>query len=259
MLDKFTRCMIVVVSRPIPNRKGLLEMDTFTFGKEFSPQYPVSLVEQITEFLTNAIIEGRLIGGQRLVENELQRRFGISRAPIRESLRVLETNGLVTTVPRKGTFVRRVTKTDIEENFPIRAYLESLAARSAVPKMGRRDLESMEMALSRMVDAAKKNDFKSYFSHHTRYHDIFIQASHNDTLISILQNLRRQALWFRFSYLYHQENYEYALRVHQEILDLFHEKQDQDRLERLVRDHILIALDRFLAFLNSKSGEADDT
>jgi DNA-binding GntR family transcriptional regulator len=53
------------------------------FEKEFSPQYPISLVEQITEFLTNAIIEGQWESGQRLVENELQRKFGISRAPIR--------------------------------------------------------------------------------------------------------------------------------------------------------------------------------
>jgi DNA-binding GntR family transcriptional regulator len=87
--------------------------------EEFRPQYPVSLVEQITDFLTNAIIEGKLIGGQRLVENELQRTFGISRAPIRESFRILEKNGLLVNIHRKGTFVRKITQKDVEENFPI--------------------------------------------------------------------------------------------------------------------------------------------
>jgi DNA-binding GntR family transcriptional regulator len=70
----------------------------------FTPRYPVSFVEQITEFLTNAILEGRLQNGQRLGENELQRQFGISRAPIKESFRILEKNGLIVITPRKGTY-----------------------------------------------------------------------------------------------------------------------------------------------------------
>jgi DNA-binding GntR family transcriptional regulator len=103
--------------------------------KTFKPQFQVPLVNQLTEFLTNAIIEGNLKEGQRLVENELQRTFGISRAPIRESFRILEKNGLVNTIPRRGSFVRNVTQKDVEENFPIRAYLESLAARLAVQNL----------------------------------------------------------------------------------------------------------------------------
>lgn len=226
-------------------------MDSFNLEEEFSPQYSASLVEQITEFLTNAIIEGRLIGGQPLVENELQRRFGISRAPIRESFRILEKNGLVTAVPRKGTFVRKVARKDIEENFPIRASLESLAARLAIPNLTPEDTEEMGSSLLRMTEEARKNDFKSYLKYHSNFHDIFIHASKNDTLIEILENLRRQAIWFRFSYLYVQESFEYAIRVHREILDLF-VKKDADRLEALVKEHILIALDRFLQFLASK-------
>ena len=73
-------------------------MESFPIAKEFSPRYSVSLVEQITEFLTGAIVDGWLKGGQRLGENELQRKFGISRAPIRESFRILVKKGLVTTI-----------------------------------------------------------------------------------------------------------------------------------------------------------------
>jgi DNA-binding GntR family transcriptional regulator len=220
------------------------------FEKEFSPQYPISLVEQITEFLTSAIIEGGLAGEQRLVENELQRRFGISRAPIRESFRILEKNGLVNIIPRKGTFVRKITQKDVRENFPIRAYLEGLAARLATSNIELKDVKGMELALSRMTEEAKNNNFKSYFKHHNEHHEIFINASRNDTLIEIIENLRRQAVWFRFSYLWHQENFEYATRVHREILDLLI-KREADQVENLVKEHILIALDRFLEFLAS--------
>jgi DNA-binding GntR family transcriptional regulator len=230
-------------------------MDFLNLEKQFSPQFSASLVEQITGFLTNAILEGQLVGGQRLVENELQRRFGISRAPIRESFRILEKNGLVVNIPRKGTYVRKITKKDVEENFPIRASLESLAARMAVSNLKPEDIEGMELALSSMKKAAKRNDFTSYLKYHQEFHEIFINASKNDALIGIVKNLRRQAIWFRFSYLYVQENYEYALQAHRKILDLFISKRDLNRLEKIVKDHILIALDRFLEFLTSKSEE----
>jgi DNA-binding GntR family transcriptional regulator len=78
--------------------------------REFSPKYSISLVEQITEFLTQAIMDGQFESGERLVENELQRRFGVSRSPIRESFRVLEKKGLVNNVPRKGTYVRKISR-----------------------------------------------------------------------------------------------------------------------------------------------------
>jgi DNA-binding GntR family transcriptional regulator len=219
--------------------------------REFSPQYSQPLVEQITEFLTHAIMDGQFESGGRLVETELQRQFGVSRSPIRESFRILEKNGLVSSIPRKGTFVRKTTQKDIEENFPIRANLESLAARLALPHLNAQDMEKMEAAFSKMKEAAKNNDFKSYLKYHTQYHDIFIRASGNDTLIEILENLRHQAIWFRYSYLYVQEAFDYAVKVHRKILDLFI-KNDADRLEALVKEHILIALDRFVQFLESQ-------
>lgn len=219
--------------------------------REFSPQYSLPLVEQITEFLTSAILDGQFETGARLVETELQRQFGVSRSPIRESFRILEKNGLVSNIPRKGTFVRKITQKDIEENFPVRANLESLAARLALPHLTSQDIEKMEAAFTRMKDAAEHNDFKSYLKYHIQYHDIFIRASRNDTLIAILENLRSQALWFRYSYLYVQEAFDYAIKVHRKILDAFI-KKDADRLEALVKEHILIALDRFIQFLESQ-------
>ncbi len=227
-------------------------MDDMFNKKEFVPQYRVSLVEQLTEFLTTNIVAGHLKGGERLVENELQRKFGISRAPIRESLRILERNGLVVTVPRKGSFVRKIEQKDIEENFPIRSYLESFAARLATAHLTPEDIEGMEFALARMTDVARSNDFNSYLKYHSNFHKIFIYASKNNTLIGLVELLRSQMIWFRVSYLYVQENYEYALQVHRQILDLFI-KREAEQVEALVKEHILTALDHFLDFLSNKT------
>lgn len=229
-------------------------MDIPNIEKEFVPQYPTSLVEQVVEYLTNAIIEGRYKSGQRLVENELQRRFGISRGPIREAFVILEKNGLLTNIPRKGRFVRRIDVKDLEENYIVRANLESLAARLAVPHLGPEDIERMELALSKMTEAAKEKDFKAYHQFHYEYHDVFINASKNNTLIGTLENLRRQTIWFRYSYptAYPEYSFEYLIRVHREILDLFLTK-DVDQLQDLVRKHILGFLDEILHFFESKS------
>jgi DNA-binding GntR family transcriptional regulator len=163
----------------------------------------------------------------------------------------LEKKGLIQNIPRKGTYVRKITQKDIKENFPVRANLESLAARLALPFLTSPDIEKMETSFSRMSEAGRNNDFKSYLKHHTQYHDVFIRASRNDTLIELLENLRNQAIWFRYSYLYVQESYDYAIKIHRRILDDFI-KKDSDHLESLVKEHILIALDRFVQFLESK-------
>lgn len=215
---------------------------------EFTPQ--TSLVSQITDHLTNAIIEGQFEGGQRLVENELQQRFGISRGPIRESFRLLEKDGLVVNIPRKGTYVRNVTKKDVEENFPIRAYLEGYAARLAVSHLDPSDVDGMKIAFSRMKEELKRKRFKLYIKHHAVFHEIFIYGSKNDMLIAILETLRRQAVWFRLSYLataYVREFIEYVTEIHREILDCFVEG-DADKAEFLVKEHILVASERFLKF-----------
>jgi len=220
--------------------------------KEFSPKYPALLMEQITDFLTNSIIDGRIEGGQHLVENELQRRFRVSRAPIREAFRILEKNGLVVSIPRKGTFVRKITQKDIEDNFPVRASLESLAAYLATSNLKSEDIDHMESALSRMTLDSKKNDFISYLKHHAEFHDTFIKSSRNAVLIAILENLRRHYIWFRVTYLYLQGSFEYSLSAHEEILDFF-KNRDADRVAVLVKEHILIGLQKFVQLLRERS------
>jgi DNA-binding GntR family transcriptional regulator len=234
----------------------VLAMDTMTTEKEFVPQYSASLVEQITEFLTNSIIEGRFKGGQRMVEHELQRRFGVSRAPIREAFLILERNGLLTSIPRKGRFIREISSKDIEENFVVRADLECLAARLAIPHIEPENIRKMEAMFSDMVRAAKRKDFNAYYSSHYEFHGTFIRASNNKTLIEILENLRCQTKWFRYSNpSANERSYEYLIPVHREILDLFIRKEDVDRLGDLVKQHILTSLEGMFRLLaRSKEG-----
>ena len=211
---------------------------------------PVGLGAQVAEILTQAILEGRFKGGDQLVETELQADFGISRSPLREALRELEKKGLVVVVPRKGSYVKRITRKEIEENFPVRAALEGLAAKLAVANITEEALTRMSRALEEMRAAVRTRDTQLFFTHHLRFHETFIEHCGNELLIDLLKNLRMQSIWHRFSYQYYQEDLEKSFKIHQQILNLYRRKvTDADKLGALVAHHIIVALDRFLSYL----------
>ena len=217
---------------------------------EFKPHV---LGEQVSHILTEAILEGVLRGGDQLVETELQKQFGISRSPLREAFRDLEKKGLVVIIPRKGTYVKQVNRRDIQDNFPVRAVLEGLAARAAHPNMDPQLIEALSIALDKMEAAVAISDTKAYWKNHLEFHDIFIRASHNKVLINILQTLRMHSLWYRFSYQYYQEDLQRSLAVHRRIFELFRTKEsDSHKIGEIVQGHIQTAFETFLAYLNDQ-------
>jgi DNA-binding GntR family transcriptional regulator len=208
---------------------------------------PSLLVEQVTKALTDAILQGVFKGGDQLIESELQKQFGISRSPIRETFRILEKHGLVVVSPRKGTFVKKVTQTDVEQHFPIRACLEGLAAALAATRLSPQDIQTMTEALSEMESATAQQDHHTYRQHHVRFHETFIHASGNDALVDLLKHLRQHEVWFRLTYFYVGSRHD-SIRIHKAILDALvagNGKQAQD----LVKDHIMDTSDDFLSSL----------
>jgi DNA-binding GntR family transcriptional regulator len=215
---------------------------------------PHVLGQQVSHILTEAILEGVLKGGDQLTEVELQKQFGISRSPLREAFRDLEKKGLVVIVPRKGTFVKKVTRKDIEENFPVRSVLEGLAAKEAHPKMTGQIIEGLAQVLDKMETAVKKDDAKAYWENHLKFHDIFIKATGNEVLINILKTLRMHSLWYRFSYQYYQEDLHRSLAVHQKIFGLFRNKDvDRHEIGNLVQEHIQAAFQSFMDYLDEQT------
>jgi len=212
-----------------------------------------ALVDRVSETLAQAILEGVLKGGDQLVEARLQERFGVSRSPLREALRDLEKKGLVDIIPRKGTFVKTVTRKDIEDNFPVRACLEVLAAREAFTRMTEETLDALERALQQMKEAAGKSDGKAFMENHIIFHETIIKASGNDVLVKVLDNLRMHSMWYRFAYQYYKGDFQRSSTIHQKILDLFWNKNsDEQEIENTVRGHIEIALERFLGYLEEQ-------
>ena len=97
---------------------------------------------------------------------------------------------------------------------------------------------------------AKKKNTKQFRESHIHWHEIFINACGNEVLISLLKRLRMHYLWHRFAYQYYQEDFAKTVSYHKKILALFkNKKSNPEDIERLVRDHIAVALDRFFRYL----------
>ncbi|MBQ1049466.1 GntR family transcriptional regulator [Micromonospora sp. C51] len=165
----------------------------------------VSLVELAVSRLTREILSGRSDPGERLVEEQLTRRLGISRAPLREALRLLAQRGLVEHVPRRGVRVATLSDRDVRELYELRDVLERFAVRSAIPVPRESDLAGLRAALDQMSEATRNGDRLAVAESHRAFHVALVALAGNrqlsavyDSILVKLQlymaiNLRREA------------------------------------------------------------------
>ena len=217
----------------------------------------LTLVHQIANVLKDHILTGKLKGGEQLLEDKLKRDFDVSRTPLREAFRILEKEGLVEILPWKGAFVKKISRKDVKEIFPLRANLEGLAARLAYENRTQSHVDEMEKCLEHMEISINNNSFEDYSRYHMSFHDVFINASQNQTLIDIIQNLRICTLWHRNTYRFYEEDFGGPLKIHREITDLFKEKKvSPEYVEKTVNLHIIAALGAFLATMEKDCEKA---
>lgn len=143
---------------------------------------------RIRNQLLERILSGHYSPGERLVELQLAREFGTSQAPVREALRDLETAGLVTIRPRRGSFVGDYHARTQHEIYYVRGALEEAAVRLAVPALTR-DISGLEAHLEGMREAARSADLEAIIHHSVGFHRAIMQASGNDLLIRMWESL----------------------------------------------------------------------
>jgi DNA-binding GntR family transcriptional regulator len=164
-----------------------------------------SLVELAARRLRSEILSGALVPGERLIEEQLTRRFGTSRAPLREALRLLEQQGLVEHLPRRGVRVTQLSPRDVDELFGLRDLLERFAVRQALPLRDRGGLAVLEARLADMERAAITGATLERAQAHRQFHvGVAALAGHRHLLLAyepvmlklqlyMATNLRREA------------------------------------------------------------------
>lgn len=155
------------------------------------------LREVVVETLRQAIQNGTLQPGERLMEIPLAEELGVSRTPIREAIRKLELEGFVIMVPRRGAYVANITLKDITQVFELRSALEELAAGLAAERITEEEIETLERMLVEIGEHMENKDIDRVVAADVAFHEVLYKASRNDRLVEIVHNLREQTYRFR--------------------------------------------------------------
>ncbi len=152
------------------------------------------LSDRIKDFITESILSGMYMPGDRIVESTLARRLGVSQAPVREAIRDLVLLGFLETEPYKGTSVRIFSAEELNEVYLIRAALESLAARMAATRLTESDISKLQSLLNGMIEAGRQHNTQRMIRLDNDFHALVVQISGNKLLYQLWQTLRFR-LW----------------------------------------------------------------
>ncbi len=150
--------------------------------------------------LRDAILTGKLLPGERLMENQLADKLGVSRTPVREALRMLELENLVELVPRKGAQVLDMSEKDIVDILEVRSALEGLATSLACKKMKREDLQKLKAMEADFEQAVSERNVERFVEIDEEFHDAIFESTENVKLIQMFRNLRIQLYRYRMAH-----------------------------------------------------------
>ena len=136
--------------------------------------------------LRQAILRGELKPGERLMEIALANRLGVSRTPVREAIRMLELEGLVIMIPRKGAQVAQITEQDLNDVLEVRLGLEELAVRIACERITDEEVQNLEIAVKEFEKIMNAQDLSALAEADVKVHEIIYQATHNQRLVQII-------------------------------------------------------------------------
>lgn len=199
---------------------------------------PRTLVHQVIDALVAGASEGLILPGDRIIETDLAEQLGVSRVPVREALRVLESQGIVVNEPYKGIRLTPVTPERIDQLVEVRVALETTAALRAI-RLKRNDAphaQALESIVREMEDMAARNDVFGFASADTTFHRSLCAYAGNDVLSGMWEMLARQmTIIFGLSTL--GKPMTDIVQEHWELVRVFRSGKVGD-MKRAISDHI---------------------
>jgi DNA-binding GntR family transcriptional regulator len=196
-----------------------------------------SLREHVLDTLRGAILNGELRPGQTLVEMEIAAQLGVSRAPLREAIHILNSEGLLETIPYHGTTVRKLTRADIEELYSLRSVLESFAVQRIVERGEEGDISSLHDLYEQLLAAAKTNSWSEVNTLDRRFHDEIIQLSGHSLLATTWSNVAMRVQQVMSLLNLHNRDITQVAQNHVPIIEAI-EARDLDTALVEIRQHI---------------------
>lgn len=195
------------------------------------------LRDVVFQTLRQAILKGELQPGERLMEIKLAQLLGVSRTPIREAIRKLELEGLVVMIPRKGAAVANITEKDTKDVLEVRRTLEMFAVEVACERITPEQLAALKEAAKAFEASKGSMDLIRIAETDMQFHEIIYEATQNERLVQMLNNLRENMYRYRIEYLKDPNYYDSLVGEHKEILDAI-ETKNIEKARLCMRDHI---------------------
>ena len=177
------------------------------------------LREIVYEQLKMQILRGKIVPGTRMMEVELAEEMGVSRTPVREAIRKLEKEGLVTIEPRRGAYASDISVKDMVDTLEVREDLEGLAASLAAERMNADQIQELMRLTKGYSEAIKNSDMEKIISYDEQFHRHIVACSGNKTLMQISETVQELALRFRYLYYDDFSRYENMPVEHKRIID----------------------------------------
>lgn len=156
------------------------------------------ILPRVLDVLRNAIVQGDLEPGQQLNETAIASKLGVSRSPVREAIKVLESENLVQTFSGRGAFVKELSEKEIEDFYMVLEVIHSPAIRMAAEKMNSKKEKDLKTLMDQITQDRETHDFEKRRFLARRFHRFIIEATENDLLLKIYDSLRVQEERFRY-------------------------------------------------------------
>ncbi len=196
-----------------------------------------SLHESLVAPLREMILSGELRAGEKVPEEQLCERFGVSRTPIREALKVLAAEGVLQIMPHRGAIVARITEEQINELFPIMASLERLAGRLACAVATEADIARVRALHDEMMRLYADEDEPNYLVANRRIHEAFFVIAGNATLQAYYQQVLTRIHSCRFVMRKTPEHWRIAVLEHEQMIAAL-EARDGETLGAVLEKHV---------------------
>jgi DNA-binding GntR family transcriptional regulator len=219
---------------------------------------PIRPIREVAyEKLKNAILSGAFESGERLVEHDIAERLRVSRTPVREALRRLESEGIVEALPKQGLVVKDYSDDEVREIYLIREALESLAAEYAARNASEDDIAELERLL-RVIDsihAVSDIDGDASIAAHQNFSETYNRASYMPTLVHMIESLKDQIARCRAVSLSGEERRAAALREHRELFEALR-RRDAEMASVLTKRHLKNAAAAYFKSVGKDGGES---
>ncbi len=195
------------------------------------------LNERVFSILKGMIQSGKISPGERIKEEDIAKKLGVSRTPVREAIRKLESLGFVEKRKTSGYIVRSFTRDDVEEIYGIMGILEEYALILALENVDKKKLEKLRDLLKAQEEALSSGDMRKVVRLNNRFHDLLYGLCGRKRLIALINYFRELFNIFRRWLLIEKDSAIAALGDHKRIVELL-EAGDRRRLRMAVRSHI---------------------